>query len=274
MMAFIATELKDDFNETALFEQVAGLSGETYREVKNRRTFRFQLGRRYYFAKVHFGVGWSEIFKNLFQLRLPVLGASNEWRAIRKLQSLQVATMTPVAFSSEGINPAKIHSCLITESLEDTLSLEDLVLQGKLTVVLKRQLLVKVGRIARALHENGVNHRDFYICHFLLPNPAIITGAVDQLYLIDLHRAQIRSGRTPLRWQEKDLAALLFSSADAGLTRTDLFRFLKAYLGNDYRDALKQEQRFWARMIRRAVRLYQKDHGQSSLFLKRLEQPK
>jgi hypothetical protein len=35
-------------------------------------------------------VGWAEILKNLLSLRLPVLGAANEWRAIRRLAELGV----------------------------------------------------------------------------------------------------------------------------------------------------------------------------------------
>ena len=269
-MTFIAAELRGEFNEDLLFKQVSSLSGETFREVKDRRTFKFKVGNHYYFAKVHFGVGWREIFKNLFQLRLPVLGAANEWHAIRKLETLKIETMTPVAFTSSGVNPARIHSCLVTESLEHTTSLEDLVLGNKLNWRLKRQLLEKVGSIARVLHENGVNHRDFYICHFLLPNAALRDGVIKELYLIDLHRAQIRNQRVPRRWREKDLSALLFSAADAGLTRTDLIRFLRAYLGADYRVSFARERSFWNQVHARAERLYLKDHGQISRFLQNL----
>ena len=34
------------------------------------------------FIKLHYGVGWREIFKNLLLGRWPVLGAKNEWRAL------------------------------------------------------------------------------------------------------------------------------------------------------------------------------------------------
>ena len=42
----------------------------------------------HYFAKIHHGVGWREILKNLLHLKLPVLGAENEWRALNLLPRL------------------------------------------------------------------------------------------------------------------------------------------------------------------------------------------
>lgn len=51
-----------------------------------RRTLRIEVaGQGYLFVKIHRGVGWKEILKNLLSLRLPVLGAGNEWRAIARL---------------------------------------------------------------------------------------------------------------------------------------------------------------------------------------------
>ena len=55
------------------------LEGKVYREVAARRTLRVMLGERAYFAKLHFGVGWGEILKNLVTARLPVTGARNEF---------------------------------------------------------------------------------------------------------------------------------------------------------------------------------------------------
>ena len=78
-------------NDTSLFKQMMALQGEVFREQKGRITQRIKLGDKYYFIKQHHGIGWKEIFKDLFQGRLPVLGAKNEWRAIAALQSLGVA---------------------------------------------------------------------------------------------------------------------------------------------------------------------------------------
>ncbi len=269
-MRYLATELADVLGESTLLEDVARIKGETFREVAGRRTFRFEVNGHGYFAKLHFGVGWREIFKNLIQLRLPVLGAKNEWLAIHRLQSLDIGTLTPVAYASEGRNPANIQSCIVTRALDDTLSLEEVVLANKLTTKLRRRLVGKLAKIARVLHDNGVNHRDFYICHFLLPKALLDKDEVTEIHLIDLHRAQLRRGRAPDRWREKDISGLLFSAADAGLTNRDLYRFIRYYSGMPVKASLEKQRPFWRKVIHRAVDLYERDHGKASPFLNQL----
>src|SRR5690606_41200361 len=63
-----------------------------------------------------------EIFKNLLQGRLPVVDASNEWRAIQRLGELGIPTLTPVAWGRRGLDPATRQSFLVTRELTGTLS--------------------------------------------------------------------------------------------------------------------------------------------------------
>lgn len=269
-MSYLADELAEFLTEQSLFNELANIDGEVFRDVAGRRTFRFVRNNKAYFAKVHFGVGWWEIVKNLLQLRLPVLGAKNEWRAVQKLNALSVETMNAVAYSTEGRNPARLRSCIVTEALDHTISLEDLVLNQQVTPRLKKQLVVRLAKTSKVLHSNGVNHRDYYLCHFLLSNDSLEGDQVNQLYLIDLHRVQIRR-QVPQRWLEKDLAGLLFSAADAGLTRRDVYRFIQIYSGKPLREALKDDRRFWQRVAVKANRLYQKDQGKPNQFLIELD---
>ncbi|MCF3281534.1 lipopolysaccharide core heptose(I) kinase RfaP, partial [Escherichia coli] len=92
----------------------------------------------------------------------------------------------------------------------------------------------------RKMHAAGINHRDCYICHFLLHLP--FTGREDELKIsvIDLHRAQIRA-KVPRRWRDKDLIGLYFSSMNIGLTQRDIWRFMKVYFGMPLRDILRLE---------------------------------
>lgn len=233
------------------------LQGDVFRDVAGRRTLRFNLGKASFFIKIHQGVGWLEIFKNLTQVKLPVLGASNEYRAIRKLEQLGVKTMTIAGFGERGLNPAKKQSFIITEELQNTISLEDFCVnwaKQKPDYILKMGLIKKVAKIARCLHQNGVNHRDFYLCHFLLQQEDLVAGHVN-LYLIDLHRAQIRR-KTPRRWLLKDLAGLYFSAMDIGLSKKDIFRFLKHYKGVSLAVILNDKY-FWSAVTRKAKKLYQ-----------------
>jgi heptose I phosphotransferase len=99
-----------------------------------------------------------------------------------------------------------------------------------------------------------VNHRDFYICHFLLHVDSPPAPAALRLSLIDLHRAQVRA-RTPRRWRDKDLAALYFSALAIGLTRRDKLRFVRGYFGRPLRETLLREAALFARLEAEAVRL-------------------
>ena len=248
-----------------VFDYLLRLDGELFRELANRRTLRFTLNDKRYFLKAHFGVGWKEIFKNLLQLRLPVLGARNEWRAIQTLTRLGVETMTLVAYGERGLNPARRQSFVITEALEQTASLEDFCADwathppaSKAALRLKRALIERVATIARRMHASGINHRDFYICHFLLDVSADVYEQPPQalrLSLIDLHRVQLRR-RTPLRWVVKDIGGLYFSSMRIGLTRRDLYRFMKVYRDSTLRATLREDGKFWSRCRLRAFSLY------------------
>lgn len=242
------------------FVAVEALEGEVFRELEARRTLRTEVAGRGYFVKIHRGVGWFEIFKNLFSLRLPVLGADNEWRAIHRLGELGVDTMHGVAFGQRGNNPASRHSFIVTEELAPTISLEDYCRNWPVeppSVMFKRVLIGRVAQMAGRMHRGGVNHRDFYICHFLLhlkPEPKTDNF---KLSLIDLHRAQIRH-ETPCRWRDKDLASLYFSALAIGLTRRDTFRFLCGYFEMPLRVILKNESELLRGLVREADRLQER----------------
>jgi heptose I phosphotransferase len=254
----LAPQLKNFFDSTALFDQLMLLEGEKYRELEGRRTQRVELDGQGYFIKQHFGIGWKEIFKNLLQGRLPVLSAKNEWLALQKLPTLGVATMQLAGFGSRGFNPARRQSFLLTAELTNCISLEDFCKNWRTVpppVLLKRALIKEVARIARVLHQNGINHRDFYICHFLLEQSSISSGSL-KLFLIDLHRAQIRN-ETPVRWVIKDLAGLFFSSKDIALTSRDLLRFIREYRMSSWRETLFNERNFWKKVKQRGDRTYQ-----------------
>jgi heptose I phosphotransferase len=243
------------------FEQIMALQGEIFRDVPGRKTIRIKLGEQSCFVKQHYGVGWGEIFKNLLTGRMPILGAVTEWRAIHRLEELGIATTPAIAYASRGCNPAKRRSFVITRDLGDIVSLEDFCRDWATQpppASLKRRLILAVADIARRLHDNGLNHRDFYICHFCLDRARLAEGEI-LLYLLDLHRVGIRPA-TPRSARMKDIAALYFSALDAGLSRRDCLRFVRHYRGS-LRNTLDDERPFWIQVDARARRLYHKFHG-------------
>ena len=261
---FISHELRVKLNGQDAFDKMMKIDGQVYRIGPGRRTLKFKRGNKDYFVKVHTGVGWREIFKNLSYLRIPVVGAKNEWRGIHWLTDLGIDTMTVAAFGIHGKNPATRHSFIVTEALPTELSLEEFCANWrdkKLSLVdlrLKRWVLNKVINTARVMHESGMNHRDFYLWHFLLDAKLSASGDVlptSKLFLIDLHRIQLRH-KTPERWLVKDIASLYYSSMDAGLTKRDLFRFMKGYREKSLRATLSEDKHFWNNVDARAKKMY------------------
>lgn len=248
------------------FAALMELPGELYRATGRRQTLRVEIAGQAYFLKRHHGVGWREIVKNLLYLRPPVLGAATEVRAIRRLEQLGVPTLHCAGWGQRGWNPARRQSFALTRALDDTVSLEDFCADWGRTpgdlrrLRIKRTLVRELATTARTLHGHGVNHRDFYLCHFLLqrssPGLTAPGGRLD-LHLIDLHRVQQRR-RTPERWRVKDLAGLYFSALDVGLTRGDCFRFLRLYGDEPLRVALRRA--FWRKVGAQAAFLYRKAH--------------
>ncbi|MCL2644953.1 MAG: lipopolysaccharide core heptose(I) kinase RfaP [Betaproteobacteria bacterium] len=245
------------------FAEVEALQGQVLRELEGRRTLRTEIGGRGYFAKIHRGVGWREIFKNLVCLRLPVLGARNEYQAIERFGLLGIDTMRMVAFGERGKNPARRHSFIITEELAPTISLEDYCRNWPHAPALKRALIARIAWIARTMHENRMNHRDFYLCHFLLHTDPPPTPEALRLSVIDLHRAQIHEWTPVSRWRRKDLAGLYFSALDIGLTRRDLLRFLRVYFNASLRDTLRDRAKLLVWLQRKAERLAERERRKS-----------
>lgn len=265
-MKYLAPQFEAAWSGKEPFIEVSKLEGTIYREVKSRRTLRFKFIDKYYFAKIHFGIGWREIFKDIAQLRLPIIGARNEWDAISKLAELNIDTMTPVAFGSQGLNPARLKSFIVTEELKDTIPLEDYCKpwnKQKPDFKTKNELLQILANVSRVMHSSGMCHRDYYLCHFHL-HPTRSQDGQLKVSLIDLHRALI-SKKLAKRWIVKDIAGLYFSAMDIGLSERDKYRFIRLYTGQSLRKSLLDSDGFWASVKNRATKLYAKENQPQEL---------
>jgi len=244
------------------FEQAARQQGDIFREREGRRTLRFFHAGKGYFLKYHGGIGWREIFKNLGQGKLPVLGAMQEVRAIDAVRAAGLDTMTVAGYGCRGHNPSRQESFLVTDELADTLSLEEVgeswLEAGEVPVGFKRELIRRVAAIARRMHDAGINHRDFYLAHFLMPASAVhARDETAPLFLIDLHRSQVRR-TVPRRWRVKDLGGLYFSTARYGMTRRDVLRFVREYSGQSLRDVLAENSALLAASQREGEKIYRR----------------
>ncbi len=248
------------------FDQVMQLRGTLFRNLPKRKTMQIVHQGQRYFVKLHLGVGWSEIIKNLFSLKCPVIGAKTEAMAIRKLSALGIATTPLVKFDQRGCNPATQQSYLITRDLGEVTSLDDWFAHKQTQT--KRQAIIKeMARITATMHQNAMYHQDLYLCHFCLPALTKTTQA--QLYLIDLHRCRMLT-KPNRKAAIKDVAALYFSAMDLHFSAQDWGLFCQHYTALEACFGLQDS--FWQLVEIRAQRLYKKFH--SGKFQRRLSQEK
>ena len=258
--------LRDEFinlwKDEPVFARARHLTGEIAREMPDRQTLRFEINDKVYYRKWHRGVGWAEIIKNLVRFRLPVLGARNEWNALNKMYALGIPGLAPVAFGQRGKNPANQQSFIITRELSNVIQLDHFFERRPVSPLIKRAIIARVAQIARELHAAGINHRDLYLCHFMLCEASLanVARGNPDIALVDLHRAQIRF-KVPERWWMKDIGALLFSSLNLNFNRRDYYRFLKIYFDAGLRDIVREKKPLLQKIVRRARKMYLRDFG-------------
>ncbi|MGW8208253.1 MAG: lipopolysaccharide core heptose(I) kinase RfaP [Syntrophobacteria bacterium] len=216
----------------ASFDDFMRLEGTVVKSaVRERSTQRLDLGGNGVYVKKHFFPGIREITKNLLRFRLPV-GALNEWRALLAFQAHGIPTMTPICAGRKPLLwRIERASFLLTDDLGESIRLDDFLKEYGVTpcrgkaLEQKRRILKNLADITREMHSAGLNHRDFYLCH-------ILVDSRERLYIIDLHRVDVRNN-VGKRWKVKDLAALLFSSLEVPLTHGERLAFYKRYMQID-----------------------------------------
>jgi len=179
---------------------------------------------------------WHGLLATLFPDRLWSPGLQ-EWQHLCWAKEQGFPVPRPVA-AGQFVGPwGKLQGFLAVEELHGMLPLHEAIpLAAKQLDVFsfarwKRGLTAELARLARELHRRKVFHKDFYFCHFYIPE--VLTRSVppdwtNRVVMIDLHRLA-RHRVTALWWQGKDLAQLLFSSDVPGVTPRDRVRFWKLY---------------------------------------------
>lgn len=105
----------------------------------------------------------------------------------------------------------------------------------------RNELLFRLARLTRRMHDVGVFHKDFKSANIVL--------RAGRFYLVDLDR--VRFGSVSAGEATFNLAQLN-ASLEAAVTRADRMRFLRAYIGRDRRLWLKRKP--WIRDLMNATR--------------------
>lgn len=243
--------------------------GRPYRVVAGRRTVRAELPRTggaptvAVYIKRYTGVPLRTAVRRTISLGEPVSFAFREARTIWRLTELGIPTMRVVAVGEElSRSGRRERSCLVTEEVAGATQADDFCEvrfacdDSPAAVHEKRDLVRRFAHLARTLHDAGMVHRDFYLCHILV---RLVESAEPVLHLIDLQRVKRWRSAPPRRWIVKDLAALLFSSWPSPATGirspvfsdTDRLRFAREYFASD---RLTAEQKSLLRSVVRKAR--------------------
>jgi heptose I phosphotransferase len=255
--------LKDNGLDT--FEALRDFNGGSFlKKNKFRSVARIELGNRVFYLKRHFWP-WRERLRSVNPL-MRKEDAKNEWDNMLLLNSLGFNTMTPVAFGEKKKFALSYFSLTLTENLYEAEKLEVFFPRhfkpslDHEKINEKRAYIKKLAVLARDLHNNGLNHQDFYLGHVL------IRQGEDKFFIIDVQR--MHKNRTiSLHDKIKDLAQLAYSAAGLGVfTKTDLLRFFHVYTGSD---KLTPDNKKLARSIMLKTRKISKHDAKLQLRKKR-----
>lgn len=160
-----------------------------------------------------------------------------EWEHLAWAEAQGLPVPRAVA-AGEWLRPGgRLQSFIAIEELADMLPLHQAVptAEQRLDSVQfqrwKDGLNAELVRLSLALHNRGVFHKDWYLCHFYIERrdteqvPPDWTGRV---HVIDLHRLSWHRIFRPWR-RAKDLAQLLYSSDVPGVTDADRRSFWEQY---------------------------------------------
>jgi hypothetical protein len=154
--------------------------------------------------------------------------AEQERHWLRRVAELGISVPRPVACGSVGGWLFDRESCLVLAEVPGcALQRWPGLRPSGMPRPARHALMLQLADLVRRLHGAGLFHRDLYLAHIFIEPDA---DGPPQLFLIDLQRVVAPRWRR-WRWMVKDLAALNFSSAQAGVSGAERLRWLRRYLG-------------------------------------------
>jgi len=184
--------------------------------------------------------------------------ALRAWHAGHGLLNRGVPTARPLAVIERIRWPVVTESYLLTEYAEGAVELGQFLSEQLLQYPerqrrrIVRDMATQLGLLVRRMHERNISHRDMKVVNFLA-TPQRRPGDTPQVMLIDLAGVQIWR-RLPGRRMRQNLARMAVSFATMPtVTRTDMLRFLRAYLPNGLKDRRKWKS-LWHTLQREAER--------------------
>lgn len=209
--------------------------GAVIKQIRDRSVIRLEIRGRTFYLKRHNPVrlGLGAMIGGLFGGTGASPGMS-EFKYLCRFREHGIPTVAPVAAGERGTGSGRYESFLLTEGFAPYISLEELIfnrpeiLQGPEGMLRKERLIRAIALLARKMHEEGFNHRDFNATHVLV-GPDKGNGGFD-LALFDLQRVD-RKKWLKTKWFIKTMAHLGFSMPDPLFNGRDRLLLFQTYKG-------------------------------------------
>jgi hypothetical protein len=213
--------------------------GTVVKQIKERSVIRMTLlhgkKRRHFFLKRHVAAPpeFAALIGHCCQRRSLSPGMA-EFENICDFRKNRLATVTPVAAGQRRVGLFRFESFLVTEDVTPCISLEELILDhperlsGPDGIQRKHRIITAVARLARNMHDNGFNHRDFNATHVLI-GPEDSKGK-SHMGLFDLQRVD-RKKWMRYKWFIKIMAELGYTMPSPLFDENDRQMLFQSYLG-------------------------------------------
>lgn len=226
---------------TGFAAMMATSAGQCLRVLEDRQNWRLELPTPRqaacgFYLKKHRVRTWQSRLRAKLCSGPGETAGRIEARNVCRLADDGIGVMDLVAYGEELSHDGRLESFVLTEELHGYTPLDDFLPQRFPRPRLDRsrrghrdlqKLIRQVASAARAFHQAGYNHRDFYCCHLFIREPA---RGQFQIKLIDLQRVQ-RRRHFRRRWLVKDLAQLAYSAPPEWIKCTHRLAFMRHYLG-------------------------------------------
>ncbi len=227
--------------------------GECVKKIKPRTVTRIEfkhqgINRACYLKRHNLEfVGFSRLFFRFF----PKWGLSQgrlEFENLCDFRNSKLPTVVPVAAGEKLFRFFWAQSFLITEDFSPYISLEALLedqpqfFMGPEGETKKRLMINAISILARKMHQNGLNHRDFNATHILLHYDNGVD--VPKIALFDLQRVERRKF-FKFRWKIKSLARLNYTLPDDIFSAKDRLYIFLSYKGKNRLGPGERLQWFW-----------------------------
>jgi hypothetical protein len=227
--------------------------GAIIKQIRDRSVIRLEIsekdGNRTFYLKRHNPVrlGLLAMIVGLFGGTAASPGMA-EFIHLCRFRKHGIPTVVPVAAGERRTGFGRYESFLLTEDFTPYISLEELIfnraeiLQGAEGLLRKERLIRTIALLARKMHDEGFNHRDFNATHVLV-GPDEGDGDF-HLALFDLQRID-RKKWLKINWLIKTMAHLSFSMPAPLFDDQDRLHLFQTYKGTSNLRMMDRFQLHW-----------------------------